>query len=502
MSAGPPREIFGPYRVYEKLGVGGMAEVHRAEVHGADAQDADEPPRVVALKRMLPHVASNQDLVQAFAREGRLGSLLQHPNVPRTYEVGLIAGTYFIAMEYIAGPTLREVLQHCGPTTGPVPVPVALNIINQLCDAVDYAHNLADDSGVPLGIIHRDVSPSNVIVAPGGVVKLIDFGIAKVTKATMQTMSGTIKGKFGYMAPEYVGGHLDARADLFALGVIAHELLTNRPLFTAPDDRTTLQRVQLMEVLPPSQLNRLVPKAIDEIVMTALERDPERRWQQASALRSAMTTLTQRLGMVIPDADVVTWLDAAFERTRPQVHTAPPPRDTASASASGSGVIEPPRPDVATVTDADPTAIELAAAHSATTQPPDASADDLSETLVRGEAARTQPPLVAGGPLRGAEGHARPPGGIPSTMRGAGTTSVRRPPAHAPEPGGHVATASHGSAASPRLAPSSAAAVQRMQAIAPAPAPRPVRSGAVVVLVLLAVAAVATTIYLVLSRII
>ena len=502
MSAGPPREIFGPYRVYEQLGVGGMAEVHRAEVHDADAQDADEPPRVVALKRMLPHVASNQDLVQAFAREGRLGSLLRHPNVPRTYEVGLIDGTYFIAMEYIAGPTLREVLQHCGPTTGPVPVPVALNIINQLCNAVDYAHNLADDSGVPLGIIHRDVSPSNVIVAPGGVVKLIDFGIAKVTKATMQTMSGTIKGKFGYMAPEYVGGHLDARADLFALGVIAHELLTNRPLFTAPDDWTTLQRVQLMEVLPPSHINRFVPHEIDEVVMTALERDPERRWQQASALRSAMTTLTQRLGMVIPDADVVTWLDAAFDWTRPQVHTAPPPRDT--ASASGSGVIEPPRPDVATVTDANPTAIEQAAAHTATTQTPDASADDLSATTVRGEAARTQQPLVAGGVSPAAEAHARPPGGIPSTIRGAGTTSMRRPPAPAPapEPGRRVATASRGSAGSPQPGRPSAAAVQRMQAIAPAPAPRPVRSGAVVVLVLLAVAVVATIVYLVLSRII
>jgi serine/threonine protein kinase len=206
-----PSEAFGPYLVYEQLGAGGMAHVHRAEVIGEGFH------RPVALKRMLPHVAGNLDMVKAFVREAHLASQLRHANVAQTYELGKVEDTYFIAMELIRGRNLREILRQCYATTGsPMPVPVALNILNQICDALDYAHNLCDDRGQPLGIIHRDVSPSNIIVAEGGVVKLIDFGIAKVSAAGMQTMSGTLKGKFGYMAPEYIEGRIDAPAVLDA----------------------------------------------------------------------------------------------------------------------------------------------------------------------------------------------------------------------------------------------------------------------------------------------
>ncbi|MDQ3335128.1 MAG: serine/threonine protein kinase [Myxococcota bacterium] len=306
-------EAFGPYLIHEELGVGGMAQVHRAEVIGIEGFK-----RSVALKRMLEHVAMNDDLVAAFVREARLASHMRHRNIPQTYELGKVGEIYFIAMELITGFTLREVLKHCGQTTGPMPVSVALNILNQICDALDYAHNLADDSGQQLGIIHRDVSPSNIIVAEGGCVKLIDFGIAKASAVGMQTMSGTIKGKFGYMAPEYIGGSIDARADLFAVGVIAHELLTNRPLFSGPDDMDTLNRVMKMELLPPSHSNPNVPPEIDEIVMTALERDPEKRWQHATALRSALTTLTKRLGLVVQDRHVIEWVTWALEQTKPR----------------------------------------------------------------------------------------------------------------------------------------------------------------------------------------
>ncbi len=305
-------ERFGPYVVYEQLGIGGMASVHRAEVPGSLGF-----ARSIALKRMLPHVASNEEMVRAFVREARLASHLRHENVAQTYELGKVGDIYFIAMELVEGRNLREILKHCGKTTGPMPVPIALNILNQICDALDYAHNLADETGQPLGIIHRDVTPSNIIVSDGGVVKLIDFGIAKASAAGMQTMSGTIKGKFGYMAPEYIKGSIDARADLFALGVIAHELLTNRPLFAARDDLETLTRVQEMEVKPPSHRNPDVPPEIDDIVMTALSRDPDRRWQQATALRSALTTLTRRLGLQVMNSRVVEWLDSMFEHTDP-----------------------------------------------------------------------------------------------------------------------------------------------------------------------------------------
>jgi serine/threonine-protein kinase len=300
-------EAFGPYLVYEQLGIGGMAEVHRAEQSGIEGFR-----KIIALKRMLPHVAENEDMVRSFVREGRLAAYLRHANVAQTYELGKVGEIYFIAMELIDGRNLREILRNCAHNRAIMPVRIALNVINQICDALDYAHNLCDHEGQPLGIIHRDVSPSNVIVAEGGIVKLIDFGIAKAEISGMQTMSGTIKGKFGYMAPEYIGGTIDARADLFAVGVIAHELLTNQPLFTSSDDIDTLQRVRSMEIDPPSRSNPKVPPEIDDIVMTALARDPDMRWQHATALRAAMTTVTKRLGLDVMSSEVAEWLDTTF----------------------------------------------------------------------------------------------------------------------------------------------------------------------------------------------
>jgi serine/threonine protein kinase len=311
-------EPFGRYLVYEQLGMGGMASVHRAEVTGVDGFR-----KAVALKRMLPSLAANADMVKSFVREARLASYLHHANVAQTHELGKVDDVYFIAMELVTGRNLREIFKHCAQTTGTVPVPVALNILNQICDALDYAHNLADEHGAPLGIIHRDVTPSNIILSEQGVVKLIDFGIAKASAAGMQTMSGTIKGKFGYMAPEYLAGRIDARADLFAIGVIAHELLTNRPLFTAGDDMETLQRVQHMEIQPPSRRNPAVPPEIDHLVMTALERDPEHRWQQATALRAALTTTTKRLGLEASNSEVVRWIDWVYEQTKKNVFALP-----------------------------------------------------------------------------------------------------------------------------------------------------------------------------------
>jgi len=314
-------EQFGPYLVYERLGMGGMATVHRAETTGIAGFR-----RPVALKRMLPHVAANEDLVRSFVREARLASHLRHANVAQTYDLGKVDDIYFIAMELVVGRTLRDILRLCAKTSTRIPIPISLNILTQVCDALDYAHNLTDESGEPLGIVHRDVSPSNVIVSEGGVVKLIDFGIAKASAAGMQTMSGTIKGKFGYMAPEYLAGKIDSRADLFAVGIIAHELLTGRPLFQGRDDMDTLYRVKQMQIDPPRVLNPSVPEEIDSIVMTALERDPEARWQRAAAMRVALTTEMKRLGMTVLDQQVAQWSEALFQDSLGDVSTPAPTR--------------------------------------------------------------------------------------------------------------------------------------------------------------------------------
>ena len=309
-------EVLGRYTIYERLGQGGMAMVNRAEMRGHAGFR-----KLVALKRLHPHIAEDPSMVQAFVHEARLASHLRHPNVAETYDLGKVDGTYFIAMEYIAGPTLTQLLRQSAAAAGPVPIPISLSILGQICDALDYAHNLCDDQGQPLGIIHRDVSPSNIIVANTGVVKLIDFGIAKAVGSD-KTKTGLIKGKFAYMAPEYIQGQLDLRADLFGLGVIAHELLTGRRLFYAKNDFETIMRLREMPIQPPSRWNPDIPRDLDDIVLTALQRTPELRWQSASAMRTAITNVIRSLGATVTNQQVLEWVDWAFAKKPPREDSA------------------------------------------------------------------------------------------------------------------------------------------------------------------------------------
>jgi serine/threonine protein kinase len=305
-----------------------------------------------------------------------------------------------------------------------MPIPVALNILNQVCDALDYAHNLCDETGQPLGIIHRDVSPSNVIVSESGVVKLIDFGIAKASAAGMQTMSGTLKGKFAYMAPEYIAGRIDARADLFAVGVIAHELLTNRPLFSGRDDIDTLTRVRDMHIEPPSKKNPLVPPEIDDVVMTALARDPDRRWQHATALRTALTTLTRRLGLIATNTQVIQWLDWGFAQTpRPRRKRGAAAEPASDTDEDGDPMAEDPSISIEQLT------VELGSAREKITNP---------QPATHGVAPRDSRP--SGAIPRAASPSAAPPLVTPSRGHPAAAPSSPQPrpnrthPASAPPP--------------------------------------------------------------------
>ena len=284
-----------------------MAVVYRAE-----SRRPQTLGREVALKRLLPTNGFDVDFdtVRSFIEEARLAIRFRHRNIARTYALGKAQGSYFIEMEYVPGKTLHKIAQRTD-VSGAVPIQILGQILMQILDALDHVHELRDNDGTPLGLVHRDVSLSNVMVNQDGVVKLIDFGIVKGHSAQAPTEAGVLKGKVAYIAPEYLTGALDRRADLFAVGVIAHELLTSRRLFHTSNDLETLMRIRSMRVAPPSRLRGDVPPELDAIVMKALARDPAERWQTAREMRDACAAL---FGAVRPKA-VGEWVEWAFQAT-------------------------------------------------------------------------------------------------------------------------------------------------------------------------------------------
>ena len=302
-------ERYGDYVVHESLGQGGMATVHRAEQALRNGT-----VREVALKRLLPSL--RKEMVSLFLDEARLLRQLDHPNIAATFDSGRIFGTYFIAMEYVRGPTLKELVQHCALTVGSVPDAVTLHLAAQLCDALDHAHNRCDATGNPLGIIHRDVTPANILISDQGMVKVIDFGLAKATVSTERTSAGMIKGKFGYIAPEYLVGKLDLRVDLWAVGIIMYELLTSRRLFDGSDNLDTMSRVRQMPIPRPSIANPAVTPDLDALVMRALERDPDQRWQTAAAMRDGIQVVIERSGVRAEQRQVADWVRWVFDQKK------------------------------------------------------------------------------------------------------------------------------------------------------------------------------------------
>jgi len=298
-------EKFGPYEIYEQLGEGGMARVHRAEMIGAEGFR-----KAVALKRMRTTMSEDPDFVTAFIHEGQLIGRIKHGNIAQAYELGKIDGVYYIAMEFVPGPTLAQILGAARRGAGALPVPIILEILIQLCDALEHAHELRDDSGKSLNLIHRDVSPMNVIVSRAGTAKLIDFGIAKVRNSRIETQAGIIKGKHAYVAPEYtLGTGLDRRVDLWGLGVVAHEMITGRRLFLGETEADTIRNVRVMTIPPPSRTVANVSPELDDIVMTALQRDPDQRWQNAGAMRAALTAEARRMRAVVSGAQIRDWIE-------------------------------------------------------------------------------------------------------------------------------------------------------------------------------------------------
>ncbi len=301
-------ENFGPYKVYERLGVGGMATVHRATRTGIEGFH-----RWVALKRLLPHLAEDQSFVKSFIREAKLASHLHHSHIAQIYDLGRENGVYYITMELVRGCDLRQILRHAAYSVGPPPLPVAVSLIAQLCDALTHAHTSEDQDGNPLGIVHRDISPSNALISRRGQLKVIDFGVAKAKTSSLETQSGQVKGKFSYMSPEILSGEdPDLRSDIFSAGIVCHELLVARPLFSAKKDYEAIRAVREMPIPAPSSIHPQIPIAIDTVVYTALSRDKTTRYQTAAEFRQALVSACGQ--PLATPAQVANWMEWAFSQ--------------------------------------------------------------------------------------------------------------------------------------------------------------------------------------------
>ena len=275
-TAAPAR--FGRFELIERIGAGGMAEVFRAAVKGPEGFH-----RELVVKRILPELSARSRFTQMFVNEAKISALLAHPNIVQIFEFGESDGAYFIAMESIRGFTLREVLTRLRQQEKMMPVVAAAEITREILIALDYAHNLRDSEGRWLEIVHRDISPSNVMIADTGAVKVLDFGIARAADMMADDEGKVVKGKIAYLAPEQIScGEIDARADVFAVGCVLHEILTGRVMFRAQNDLQKKIDLLAQASNPPSTWNPDVPPALDLVVARATARDPNARYTSAA----------------------------------------------------------------------------------------------------------------------------------------------------------------------------------------------------------------------------
>lgn len=306
----PMQETFGRYRLLGLLGQGGMGRLYISERRGVQGF-----VKIVALKRILPHLADSAQLREMFLNEARIAARLEHPNIVATYELGEVEGKYFISMEYLAGEDLSAVITRCqGGQT--IPVDIAAALAQQAAHGLQYAHDARDGQGRLLGLVHRDVSPRNIFVTYHGIVKLLDFGMVR-NPAGPKSVPGTFKGKYGYCAPEQLdGGRVDSRTDVFCLGIVLWECLTGLRLFDAGTDAETIDAVRSRRVEAPSALRPEVPRALDEIALRALAREPERRYRSAREMAEGLDQfLLERQGQ--PTTNTVgQWMESVFGSER------------------------------------------------------------------------------------------------------------------------------------------------------------------------------------------
>jgi len=453
---------FGPYKLIERISVGGMAEVYKATEHGVEGFE-----RTVAVKRILPHIAEDDEFITMFKDEAKIAGQLNHGNIAQIYNLGQQGDSFYIALEYVAGKDLRNIFTRCQQQGRPMPIAQACFVVMKVGEGLDYAHNKRDKHGRHLNIVHRDVSPPNVLVSYEGEVKLIDFGVAKAAGRVSRTQAGILKGKFGYMSPEQVRGMpLDRRSDVFSLGVVLYECLVGQRLFQGDTDFATLEMVRTVDVPVPSSKNPEIPKDLEAIIMKALSGEPETRYQTAMELHDELQAFMFQHGMFYSRKDLAAWMRKQYAREielEKDKNAKSPPRPAPPAGAAGrkppmSGVQPPKVAPPAAAAKASPVAAKAPPGSPGprpTARPAPGAGDNLEPTEEQLAAARKRSKTMLMSPS------SRPttlkPGGVAATAAAAAAAPSAGPPRVDPLKNTIVPGGAPPPAAAPRPAPARAA---------------------------------------------
>ncbi|MES1174325.1 MAG: serine/threonine-protein kinase [Myxococcales bacterium] len=288
------------YKVLEKIASGGMAEVFRAESAGLEGFK-----KTVAIKRVLPHLSEKKQFIGMFLDEARVSAQLSHSNCVQVFDIGVGDNTYFIVMEYVDGADLKGLIEHRKKSATPFPVEEACLICVRICEGLSYAHELTDNNGESLHIVHRDMSPPNVLITRFGEVKIVDFGLAKANSQLEKSEPGIIKGKFSYLSPEAAQGlPVDAKTDIFAVGIILWELLAGRRLFMGETDLETVRMVQQAKVPSIRQFNPKVSVELERVMNKALAGDPAARYQTARDFGRDLNNMLFHMGRAVSSFDI------------------------------------------------------------------------------------------------------------------------------------------------------------------------------------------------------
>jgi serine/threonine protein kinase len=323
---------FGQYLLIRKLAEGGMAEIFLAKQLGAEGFERD-----VVIKCMLDHFSRHQDFIAMFLDEARLAARLHHPNIVQITDLGVADGRYFICMEYLAGEDLEMVVARAGQQRQPVPIPIAARIMLSVLEGLEFAHGY-QEQGRLVELVHRDISPSNILVTFQGTVKVLDFGIAKASSRVTQTQPGLLKGKWGYMSPEQARGEpIDGRSDLFSLGITFHELLTGRRVFERDHEIGVLLALMAQPIPPPSSTRPEIPEALEHIIMKALERERDNRYASASAMRADLEEFLRSTPSIPGTTQLAQYMQGLFGQAEVERKTKIP----SLTELNALGVVEP-----------------------------------------------------------------------------------------------------------------------------------------------------------------